>query len=300
MLSINIPVYNIKVTDLVKELSKQALTEGIDYEIRVYDDCSDEEIKAHNRQLSQIDRVIYREMPLNLGRSSLRNKMGSDSSKQYLLFIDADSEIGSHLYLKNYIKNALPGGILCGGTSYSKEKPIDPKKLLRWIYGTNREAIPADKRNNHKGFIITSNNFLIDKQLFLKVHFREDLGPYGHEDTLLGYDLHKIGITPIHIENPVIHTGLEDAEAFLRKSEKALENLKLITEELIDDPNDFINQVRFLNCYNRLVSFIPESLLRFMFSIVQVPIEMNLKSMKPRLLLFDIYKAGYFSILSHG
>src|SRR5690606_25683385 len=109
-------------------------------------------------------------------------------------------------------------------------------KVLRWIYGTSREAMPALKRNCHKGFIITSNNFLISRQLFRTVHFRENLGPYGHEDTLLGYDLHRNGITLVHIENPVVHTGLEDAAIFIQKTEKALQNLKLITDQLADNP----------------------------------------------------------------
>jgi hypothetical protein len=47
--------------------------------------------------------------------------------------------------------------------------------------------------------------------------FSEDLKTYGHEDTLLGYDLFRNGIEIFHIDNPVEHTGLEDSSVLLRK-----------------------------------------------------------------------------------
>lgn len=297
MLSINIPVFNTEVNDLVKQIARQADALDIDFEIRIYDDYSNAEIKERNRHLAELPRIVYKEMPVNLGRSAIRNKMGNDSEKDYLLFIDADSRLISESYIENYTKHATPGCVLCGGTRYAAEKPADEEKLLRWTYGCEREAISAEQRNLHKGFIITSNNFLIDRQVFLKNQFREDIGPYGHEDTLLGYDLFKNGINPLHIDNPVEHTGLENSKVFILKTQKALENLLFITEEKLTGASDFSERVRFLNQYHKITRVFPSFLIRLYFYLFKNLMESNLTGKKPILMWFDLYKVGYFAKL---
>jgi glycosyltransferase involved in cell wall biosynthesis len=296
MLSINIPVYNILVNNLVLQLINQAEKLSVDFEIRIYDDDSEEQIKIENRKLEQVPHVIYREMGQNLGRAAIRNKMGLDSRKPYLLFIDADSKLISEDYLKKYIALAKPGAVLCGGTSYSAQKP-EAKKMLRWIYGQRREAISAEKRNSKKGFIITSNNFLIDSGVFKKIHFRTNLGPYGHEDTLLGFDLFQAGIQPRHINNPVEHTGLEDSQVFLDKTKTALDNLAFISKKILPENAAFQNCIPFLNRYHKITKIVPAFLLSLFFNFSGKVIEKKLTGKKPQLLWFDLYKLGYFARL---
>ncbi len=300
MLSINIPVFNIEVNDLVMQIARQADALGIDYEIRIYDDYSDEEVKERNRHLAELPQNVYREMPANMGRSAIRNKMGSESEKDYLLFIDADSRLISESYIENYLKHATPGCVLCGGTQYAAEKPDDEEKILRWVYGRKREAITAEQRNHHKGFIITSNNFLIDRQVFQRNQFRDDIGPYGHEDTLLGYELYKKGINPLHIDNPVEHTGLENSEVFILKTRKALENLLFITQEKLAGASDFAERVRFLNQYHKITRVCPPILIRLYFYLFKDRMESNLTGRKPVLMWFDLYKVGYFAKLKNA
>lgn len=297
MLSINVPVYNIEIKDLVLQLSAQAKKLKIDYELRVYDDGSEPDIKAKNRKIAQMEGVIYSEMEKNMGRAAIRNKMGFDSAFDFLLFIDADSKIISKNYLSHYLRYAKPGAIICGGTTYSKNKPKDPEKLLRWVYGTKREAIPAQQKNRNKGFIITSNNFLIEKKVFEKVHFREDIKKYGHEDTMLGYDLAETGYQIIHFDNPVEHTGLENSAVFLNKSKMAVSNLLFISENLVQNQQSFTNQIRFLKKYNQLTVYFPEPLIRSLYSAFQQKLESNLMGQHPRMQLFDLYKLGYFAVL---
>ena len=296
MLSINIPVYNILVTDLVGQLKQQAKKISNDFEIIVYDDGSSENFKLENRKLADIPQVFYWEMEKNQGRAAIRNKMGLESQKPYLLFIDADSKLISDDFLKKYVELAKPGVVLCGGTSYSAIKP-EGKKLLRWVYGTRREAISAEERNNKKGFIITSNNFLIDRETFKKIHFREDIGPYGHEDTLLGFDLFQSGIKPEHINNPVEHTGLEDSLTFLNKTKAALENLLIISEKILPETSEFKHRMPFLNRYHKITRIIPPFLIAWFFNLFRQPIEKNLTGKNPSLVWFDFYKLGYFASL---
>lgn len=297
MLSINIPVYNVKVTDLVWELKSQAEKLNIPFEIRVYDDGSQPETKTVNRKLAEESAVVYRELEKNAGRAAIRNRMGEEAQFKHLLFIDADSKIVSNNYLKNYLIVATPGCVLCGGTVYQKQKPADAAKMLRWVYGTNREAISAEKRNNAKGFIITSNNFFIEKSTFEQVRFRENVKGYGHEDTLLGFDLSLLGIEIRHIDNPLQHTGLEDAETFLEKTKTALENLKIISEQLLNGDKIFTGQVAFLRRYKSITRWLPPAILRWSYKIGNRLLEKNLTGGKPNLFFFDLYKLGYYSTL---
>ncbi len=297
MLSINIPVYNIEAKDLALQLLNQAKELGVPVEIRIYDDGSANEIKRKNRDISEMPGIVYKEMKKNLGRAAIRNRMGFDSQYKYLLFIDADSKIVREDYLKKYLELATPGCVLCGGTAYDPVKPGDKSKMLRWVYGTRREAISDRERNSKKSFIITSNNFLTDREVFNLIHFRENLGPYGHEDTLLGYDLFTEGIHPFHIDNPVEHTGLEDSVIFLEKTKDALKNLNFITSKVLSNDKELSRQVNFLKRYNTLPWFIPPMLLKPLFNLLRSSLEKNLTGSSPKLFFFDLYKLLYYATL---
>ena len=297
MLSINIPVYNVKVSDLVLELRRQAEKLNVPFEIRVYDDGSQNTIKNANRTLTEESTVIYRELEKNEGRAAIRNRMGVDSQFKYLVFIDADSKIISNNYLKSYLDAVKPKSVLCGGTAYQKQKPSESAQLLRWVYGINREAISAEKRNNAKGFIITSNNFLIEKVVFDQIHFRDNIKGYGHEDTLLGFDLSLQGIEVCHIDNQLEHIGLEDAETFLFKTKAALENLKIISEQLLEGDEIFASQVAFLRKYKKLTQWLPTVILQFGYKVGGHLLVKNLTGKAPGLFWFDLYKLCYYSTL---
>jgi cellulose synthase/poly-beta-1,6-N-acetylglucosamine synthase-like glycosyltransferase len=299
MLSINIPVYNFEITRLVTGLKKQAEKLGIDYEIRVYDDKSNPEIKKKNRKIKSQNNVVYLELRKNVGRAAIRNKMGFDSKYQYLLFIDADSKLVSKNFLSAYLRYATMGNVMCGGTVYSQQKPADPDKILRWTYGRNREAISAQHKNRNKGFIITSNNFLIDKEIFKKIHFREDIKKYGHEDTMLGFDLFVNGYKIVHFDNPVEHTGLENAAVFLNKTKMALGNLWIISELMVSNKDVFKSQVKFLNKYEKLTRFLPEMLIQFLYHHAFRAMEKTLMGKKPSMLVFDLYKLGYYATIKN-
>src|SRR5690606_14140061 len=149
-------------------------------------------------------------------------------------------------------------------------------------------AVSAETRNHNKGFIITSNNFWIEKSVFEIIHFRDDLRKYGHEDTLLGYDLFLKGIEIFHIDNPVEHSGLENSEVFLDKTRMALKNLYFIENELLASDKAFSEQVHFLNRFNKLKKWIPCFLLRSFHRVFHNSIERNLTSSSPNLFWFDV------------
>lgn len=299
MLSINIPVYNIEVVRLVKQLVLQAEALKIQYEIRVYDDGSDDIFKSINKNLVEIPNVVYFELDKNLGRSAIRNKMGVESAYDLLLFMDADSKVVNNDYLHKYIEHFKTGTVLCGGRSYSPIKPRDVEKIFHWTYGKQREAISASKRMRNKGVFFMSNNFILEKGTFEHVHFREEIQKYGHEDTLFGYDLFCKGYSIVHIDNPLEHTGIENSSVFLKKSKLALDNLKLIEENLLLGDSDFRENVNFLRKYYKITHWFPAGLVISFFVKYSHKVEQNLQGKSPSLFLFDLYKVGYFTLIKN-
>jgi hypothetical protein len=79
------------------------------------------------------------------------------------------------------------------------------------------------KRAKHPWASFTGFNFIIDKSIFMKIRFNEDLKQYGHEDTLLGYQLRIAGVEIIHIDNALIHDGVESNEVFIAKTKLGVE-----------------------------------------------------------------------------
>ena len=138
---------------------------------------------------------------------------------------------------------------------------------------------------------------MIEKRVFEEIPFREEIRNYGHEDTLLGFDLYRKGVEVRHIDNPVEHTGLEDAVIFLEKSKSALKNLYLISQNMFDGNDEFHKQVRFLDRYRNISRFILPTFLRFFFNAFSSLIESNLKGKNPSLFWFDVYKLCYFSTI---
>ncbi|MEJ7665840.1 MAG: hypothetical protein WKG07_43150 [Hymenobacter sp.] len=61
--------------------------------------------------------------------------------------------------------------------------------------------------------------------MLVKFPLDERLSGYGHEDTRFGLELARAGVVVRHLDNPVLHDGLEPAAGFLDKSHQAVRNL---------------------------------------------------------------------------
>lgn len=291
MLSVCIPVFNVDVRQLALQLSEQASAEERPVELLFYDDGSQPEYRTLNRTITGLPHVSYVEMAQNLGRAAIRNRMGNDAAFSWLLFIDADSELVSGSFLKHYLNLAEPETVICGGTVYQPEQP-GAEQRLRWVYGKAREELTASRRTRSGKFAITANNFMINRDRFLKIGFRETIRSYGHEDTVLGYDLTEAGIHILHTDNPVRHTGLEPSKLFLKKTETALQNLLLVAEEIVPT-QPFRQEIKILRTYFRLKKIGLHKWTAWLFRLVRPALEQNLTGAAPRLQLFDLYRLGY-------
>ncbi len=226
MLSVLIPVYNWDCRVLANELLRQGRLLAAPFELVLFDDGSEDAIRALHRPLELEAEVNYQEMPNNLGRAAIRNALAEAARFPYLLFIDGDSTIVKADYLAAYLRHLKPGVVVYGGRSYSPKPPADARYYLHWHYGVRREAqTPAHRaRHPHRGFM--TNNFCIPAEVFAPIGFDTAFRQYGHEDTVFGWALERAGAAVVHVDNPLQHDGLEPNEVFLRKQEQATDNLR--------------------------------------------------------------------------
>ena len=221
MISILIPIYNFAVKELVSELSRQAQELNLDFEILCIDDNSKSKYTELNKDIKKIYGVNYKLNKKNIGRSAIRNLLTKQSKYDYLLFLDCDVKIKDN-FIRKYIKFKDKSDVIVGGVSYNDYKKIDKKKKLRWRYGRLREERKAHFRNQKPYASFSACNLFINKKVSKIISFSESLTKYGHEDTLYGAELELNKFTVIHINNPIIHLGIDEALLFLEKTELAL------------------------------------------------------------------------------
>ena len=288
MLSVCIPVYNQDIRPLGQALSAQAGRLNIDVEILFLDDGSQPQYLQINRELTDHKNIRYEELGSNVGRSKIRNILAERSSGTHILFMDCDTRVISDNYLATYTTEMLPNQVVCGGHVYS-DKPSDPKYLLHWKVGTNREVKNALTRQKRPYHSFMTGNFMIDRKTMETIRFREDLRGYGHEDTMFGYELKTNNIRVKHIDNPLLHQGLEDAESFLFKSRESIINMMKSWEMTGFDP-EYARMITILENYTRYKKFKFFWPLQFTAPRVRMITEKNLKGRNPKMWVFDLYK----------
>ncbi|UYZ60598.1 glycosyltransferase family 2 protein [Hymenobacter latericus] len=224
-LSVLIPVYNCDVRALVQALVNQAATWPGPLELLCFDDASAEAFRKLNREIADWPGVRYHELPRNLGRAAIRNRLAAAASHPWLLLLDNNTRITSPDFLARYAAAQHTAPVIVGGSVYSETPPANMRQHLRWHYGRTREARPAAERQQAPYAQFNLKNVLISAAVFRQFPLDETLTQYGHEDTKLGWQLRQQGVPVHHLPNPVEHAVLEPAEEFLAKSQAAVRNL---------------------------------------------------------------------------
>jgi glycosyltransferase involved in cell wall biosynthesis len=293
MISICIPVYNVKVTPLVDMLLLQAKALHLPFEIILIDDHSKPEYRQENEKLEG-PHLSYIELNENIGRARIRNMFIAAAKYEHLIFLDCDSKIPSSTFLNNYIKQIRAGErVVCGGRIYD-DKPPGQNKMLHWKYGKVKESKDAEHRMKYPYRSFMTNNFMIEKKLLEEIKFDERIAGYGHEDTLFGYQLKKRNIPIKHIDNNVIHVQLEDNAEFLVKSENAISNLQKILEFVHNDP-EFIEDVTLLKYYALLQKTGMLFMVRIPYTLFHPILKRLAQKGTINMFMFDIYKLGYLA-----
>jgi glycosyltransferase involved in cell wall biosynthesis len=293
-ISLLIPVFDYDIVALVHSM-KSALGKVPELcEILIGDDGSSPGYKKKYRLLEgEGIRVISSEK--NIGRAAIRNRLALEASGDFLLFIDADTMIPgtADAFISKYVPAMSSAKVVCGGIIYPDSPPGDPDKLLRWKYGKWREQKKASERNKHPHAGFSTFNVLIEKSVFLKIRFNEELKQYGHEDTLLSYQLKKAGVGILHIDNGLVHEGLESNKDFLDKTKLSIENLSKLYNK-VTDKKAFSETVTMLRTY-RKISFLRLTLvLADIFIRYRDRMEIRLDSGKKSLYLYVFYRMCMF------
>lgn len=288
MLSIAIPIYNRDITKLVHTLLKQCHKADIAFQILCFDDFSAEKFRDVNRPLGSIINVNYTEMPENMGRSRIRNWLGKAAFYDYILFLDSDSVIRNKNFIKNYLKHLKPDTIICGGREYSRSKPRSKKKILHWKYGVRRESLNPKKRNKEPYMNFHSNNFVVPSSLFQSHLFDENIDGYGYEDLLYAENLRNSHIQIFHIDNPVLHDGLEIHTEFIKKTERSIKNLaELYTAGKL-------TKTRLILGYERIRDLNLISSFKWSYEKLRKKVEDNFYAENPSISLFNLWKLRLF------
>lgn len=288
MISILIPIYNFDASALLEELFEQSQLVEEEIEIIVYDDHSSKFIKQNEIQAEKLG-ILYRYLPNNIGRSRIRNEMSNVAKHEFLLFLDGDIFPKSKQFIQAYINHITPNTeVIYGGRIHEDKEEF--KHRLRWKYGYFKEDKSVKERQKKPYLSLITNNLLIKKPLFTSIYFEESLSTYGHEDTLLALILKEKQCHCIHIRNPVIHKDIDDNHTFLKKTELALKNLKVLLESNKLNEAD----IKILKIYKLLQNLGFLSFVQKIFITFEDKLKKYLLRKGGSLLLFDLYKLGYF------
>jgi glycosyltransferase involved in cell wall biosynthesis len=284
-LSVLIPVYNRDVTPLVSALLAQAAAWGGPLEIRCLDDASASQYRRLNQSLTDLPGVHYQELSRNVGRAAIRNQLAAAARHEWLLLLDNDSLLPDGQFLARYAAARLLAPVLVGGTTYEALPPAAPDLYLRWLYGRRREARPAALRQRAPHGQLTLNNMLVQADVFRRFGLDETLTRYGHEDTKFGWLLRQAGTAVHHLDNPVLHDGLEPAVVFLSKTHDAVRNLARLyrAEGLGAD-------TKLLKAALQLRRWGLGEAVRGAFALRQRQVRRNLLSVQPSLRQLDALK----------
>lgn len=292
-LSILIPAYNWDCSQLIKDLHFQGLVLGIPYEIIVADDCSDNRntVEINHLTAKVHENCRYIGLARNIGRAAIRNLLADNAKYDKLLFLDCDASVRDKFFLKNYCNVARKAQVVCGGVIHSNTIP-EPGVELRWCYEKSADmSRSAMFRNQEPYSKFTSFSFMIDRDVFMKTRFDESYIEYGYEDVQFGLELKKKGISILHIDNPLIHLGLEKSPVFLAKTKQAILNAYEHSEGIGS------GGARLIAHFNRVKRLKVRWFFRLVWAFTNKSMERNLLSSKPSLRLFSLYKLSYICLL---
>lgn len=286
MLSILIPTKDYNCRILVEALWRQGELLSVPYEILLGEDGSSFEGVELNRPMSQLPKCRIIEYKENQGRARIRNRLAEEARYENILFIDSDAIVEKNDFLEKYLQALQSNDIVCGGLYHPVIIP-SPDCTLRYKYEKAADKKrPASVRAKRPYNDFSTFNFAIKRELFLSIRFDENIKEYGYEDTLFGHQIKARGYVIEHIDNPLLHTGLESNKLYLKKIEQSLETLHTIREEIDTTP--------LLSAYRRLRGLGLVAFAAWTWRQTKQFLRRNLMSETPSLFLFKLYKLGYY------
>lgn len=291
MLSILIPTYDYTCYKLVYDLHKQAEKLGVPYEIIVAEDGSHSPVNIiANHKITELPNCIHHIRKANIGLAATRNELANMAKYDWIIILDSDAIVEKEDFLHTYLASTGKAEVVVGGL-YHQEKNFDPNKSLRFKYEKKADKQRgAAYRNMQPYSQLSCFNIMMHKPTFMNILFDKDCKEYGYEDALFGVELEKRHISILHIDNALMHNGLDTNEAFVKKSETALRTLLSLNGKMN-------GRSHVENAYTKLKNAHLAWIASCMHSLFGSMLKRNLVGRNPSLLLFSIYKLGYYAAL---
>lgn len=292
MLSILIPTHNYSCYRLVADLQRQGEILGVPYEIIVCEDGSKDSVSIiANHKIEELNHCRHIINKNNVGLAATRNFLARQALYEWVLFIDCDAQVISDDFLANYVNNIGKSDVVIGGLQHP-DHCDDPNRSLRFRYEKEADKTrSAECRSKNPYSRFSAFNCMVRRSVFLCILFDENCRQYGYEDTLFGMELKRRSISILHIDNPLLHTGIDTNDAFLQKTETALHTLLSLGDKMNGGSSLLELYRRFSRCHLvwtlRLIYFLLGGLMR-----------RNLLSVHPSLNVFGLYKLCYFAHIS--
>lgn len=284
-----------------------------------------------NLKINELPHCRHLRRTENAGRAAIRNILADEARGEWFLFLDSDAKVEKPDFLAAYLaaanaespeprneqegpdnkqekpreeqekprdtqaERAVPrrsnAPVIVGGL-YHAPACADPTRALRFRYEHEADRSRGAAQRSLKPYMEFSTfNFMIRSDIFRALRFDEQCREYGYEDALFGLALQRRGIPILHIDNALLHTGLDTNVQFLGKTEAALRTLAALAPELRECS-------RVHRLFARLKRYAVAPLLRAAFRLCGKPLRRHLeKSTRPSLRLFALYKLIYYASL---
>lgn len=291
MLSILIPTHDYTCYKLVYDLHQQAEQLAVPYEIIVAEDGSRSQVNiVANHKITELTNCIHHVRRENIGLAATRNELAAMARYEWLLILDSDAVVERADFLRTYINSIGKAEVIVGGL-YHRSVNYDPNRTLRFKYEHKADRLrTAAHRNADPYGQLSCFNILLHKPTFMQILFDSDCREYGYEDALFGVELLQRGVSILHIDNALLHDGIDTNASFIAKSETALRTLHSLGGRMN-------GRSHVEAAYNRLRSLHLQWLPSLLFLLFSRPIRCNLLGKHPSLLLFSLYKLGYYARL---
>jgi glycosyltransferase involved in cell wall biosynthesis len=289
MLSILIPTYNFDCSKLIGDLWQQAEAlssedNDFQFEIIVADDAS-----SHNEatqkvaQLAQNHEALqYVRLKTNVGRSAVRNILIDLAHGEWILMLDDDAQVIKDDFIAHYWRCRMKADVLCGDLTNPKEALSGHELRFKYEWAAMPQRT-ANVRNKAPYDRFTTFNFFAKKSVVKAIGFNTNIKEYGYEDVLLGLELKARGVRVWHLDNPLLHLGIDANDAFVRKTEAALRSFAAL-------PDPYKQQTKLGRTLKQLNQWKLKGLAACLLKPWLPAMKKNLLSHQPSLLVFKLYK----------
>ena len=291
-LSIIIPTRSFAPIDLVRELQRECscAPECDDYEIIVTDDgTSPSDLPAECQLIHTFDHTRFLPHERHQGKAALLNDAIVRARYDLLLFVDNDARLHLPGFISRYLQAAEqhPQAVICGGL-FTSARSLTPHNTLRYRYERAADRQRQSQRQNRAPYSrFTTFNVLIPRDVVRRIPFNETIRRYGYEDVVMGLELGRQGVPVVHIDNALVHTDIASNLSFLQKTATALQVLRQL-------PSVYQDGVTLVKILQRVESLHLVGLIRLWHRLFHGLERANLLSRHPLLLLFRLYKLGYY------